>query len=135
MILLIAWKSNKKWKEVNTLLSWRIDNFASRVDLNKCALRRAYSLIPSAQAESFQSATAISIRRLNISKLVRWAMRTPEGGQAMPLLSRFKEPTGMSKWQVNEIIEGLKEERERVQEKLNQIDAVLEDMQDEQNHM
>jgi CHASE3 domain sensor protein len=53
----------------------------------------------------------------------------------MPLLSRFKEPTGMSKWQVNEIIEGLKEERERVQEKLNQIDAVLEDMQDELNHM
>jgi CHASE3 domain sensor protein len=62
-------------------------------------------------------------------------MRTPEGGQVMPLLSRFKEPTGMSKWQVNEIIEGLKEERERVQEKLNQIDAVLEDMQDELNHM
>ncbi|WP_156031392.1 hypothetical protein [Sporolactobacillus terrae] len=49
----------------------------------------------------------------------------------MPLLSRFKEPEGMSKRQIVEVIDGMMARREQMQNDLDEIDAIIEDLEDE----
>lgn len=53
----------------------------------------------------------------------------------MPLLSRFKEPETPSKSDLLSRILDKRSERNLMQEKLNEMDAVIEDLEDELNHM
>lgn len=53
----------------------------------------------------------------------------------MPLLSRFKEPTGKSKMQLIDEFETLSGKRDEMQEKLDEMNDVLDEMKDELNHM
>ncbi|MCO7177046.1 hypothetical protein ACFP7A_01370 [Sporolactobacillus kofuensis] len=50
------------------------------------------------------------------------------------LLSRFRDPEPKSKSCLVEEFENKRAERDLLQDKLNEMDAVLEEMQDEINH-
>ncbi|EST11278.1 hypothetical protein [Sporolactobacillus laevolacticus] len=53
----------------------------------------------------------------------------------MPLLSRFAEPQGASKYDLTVMLEEKRAERDLLQDKLNEMDAVIEEWQDELAHM